>query len=129
MEFRFSRAQGLEEAKSFLTQALYSGKFPHALLVHGPGGVGQNPLLLDLADILLCDAADIRPCGLCPGCLGRQRNNLDNLIFLMPIEKKDKAAAGESGEGEMEGGQVDELTEKAKDFHADPYGFTRSEKG
>ncbi|GEM_PF-1911829 len=128
MEFRFSRAQGLEEAKAFLAQALSSGKFPHALLVHGAGGVGQNPLLLDLADILLCEAVDMRPCGLCPGCLGRLRNNLDNLIFLMPIEKKDKAAASGDGDGSMEDSQVDELTEKAKDFHADPYGFSRTEK-
>jgi DNA polymerase-3 subunit delta' len=129
MEFRFSRAQGLEEAKAFLSQALASGKFPHALLVHGAQGVGQNPLLLDLADILLCDAADFRPCGICPGCMGRQRNNLDNLIFLMPIEKKDKASASGDGDGSMEDSQVDELTERAKDFHADPYGFSRSEKG
>ncbi|MEO6096676.1 MAG: hypothetical protein ABIW76_13650 [Fibrobacteria bacterium] len=128
MEFRFSRAQGLEEAKAFLAQALSSGKFPHALLVHGAQGVGQNPLLLDLADILLCEAADFRPCGICPGCLGRQRNNLDNLSFLMPIEKKDKASASGDGDGSMEDSQVDELTERAKDFHADPYGFSRSEK-
>ncbi|MDB5106855.1 MAG: ATPase [Fibrobacteres bacterium] len=128
MQFAFSRTQGLDEAKSFLSQAISSGKFPHALLVHGPEGVGQNALLLDLVDILLCDSAEIRPCGKCPGCLGRQRNNLDNLIFLMPIEKKDKAA-DKGGDGEMEDAQVDELTERAKDFHADPYGFARSEKG
>jgi DNA polymerase III delta prime subunit len=128
MEFTFSRAQGLEEAKTFLGRALSSGKFPHALLIHGAEGMGQNPLLLDLADILLCDAADMRPCGLCEGCLGRKRNNLDNLIFLMPIEKKDKASASGDGEGGMEDAQVDELAEKAKDFHADPYGFSRTEK-
>src|SRR3954471_19331916 len=125
MEFRFSRAQGLEEAKAFLAQALSSGKFPHALLVHGPEGVGQNPLLLDLADILLCDdESGNRPCGRCAGCLGRKRNNLDNLIFIMPLEKKEKA----SSEGEMEGGQVDELAAKGKEFHDDPYGFSRTEK-
>lgn len=127
MKFTFSRARGLDEAKSFLTQALASGKFPHALLVHGPEGVGQNPLILDLADILLCESRETRPCGQCPGCLGRKRNNLDNLIFLMPIEKKDKASG--SGDGEMEDSQVDELTDKARDFHADPYGFARTEKG
>ncbi|MDB5048938.1 MAG: DNA-directed polymerase [Fibrobacteres bacterium] len=128
MKFSFTRTQGLEEAKAFLTQALSSGKFPHGLLVHGPEGVGQNALLLDLVDILLCDAADIRPCGACAGCLGRQRNNLDSLIFLMPIEKKDKSQDKAGGDGEMEDAQVDELTDKAKEFHQDPYGFTRTEK-
>ncbi len=128
MRFSFSRAQGLEEAKAFLSQALSSGKFPHGLLVHGPEGVGQNPLLLDLVDILLCDAADLRPCGACQGCLGRLRNNLDSLIFLMPIEKKDKALEKSGGDGEMEDAQVDELTERAKEFQADPYAFARTEK-
>lgn len=124
MHYTFSRAQGMEEAKSSLVQALSSGKFPHALLVHGPEGVGQNALLLDLADILLCESAEARPCGDCAGCLGRIRNNLDGLIFLMPIEKKDKA----SGDGEVEDAQIDELTQKAREFHDDPYGFARSEK-
>ena len=128
MRFSFSRAQGLEEAKAFLSQALASGKFPHGLLVHGPEGVGQNPLLLDLVDILLCQAQDLRPCGQCEGCLGRKRNNLDSLIFLMPIEKKDKSQEKSGGDGEMEDAQVDELTERARDFHADPYAFARSEK-
>jgi hypothetical protein len=133
MRFHFSRAQGLEEAKAYLSQALSSGKFPHALLVHGPEGVGQNPLLLDLIDILLCEADDLRPCGACAGCLGRKRNNLDSLIFLMPIEKKDKAAeksggGSNGGDGGMEDAQVDELTERAKEFHADPYAFARTDK-
>jgi DNA polymerase III delta prime subunit len=128
MRFAFTRTQGLEAAKAFLSQALASGKFPHGLLVHGPEGVGQNPLLLDLVDILLCDSADLRPCGACEGCLGRRRNNLDSLIFLMPIEKKDKSQEKSGGDGEMEDAQVDELTERAKEFHADPYAFTRAEK-
>ncbi|HKP96372.1 MAG TPA: hypothetical protein VJ385_11510, partial [Fibrobacteria bacterium] len=124
MKSAFSRAQGLDEAKTFLAQALSSGKFPHALLIHGPEGAGQNALLLDLVDLLLCEDAEARPCGRCAGCLGRRRNNLDSLIFLMPIEKKDKG-----GDGELEGGQMDELAEKAGEFHADPYGFSRTEKG
>ena len=121
---RFNRTLGLDSAKASLSQALSSGKFPHALLVHGPEGVGQNPLLLDLVDLLICEDAATRPCGECAGCLGRKRNNLDNLLFIMPLEKKEKAAS----EGEMEGAQVDELASKAKEFHDDPYGFSRTEK-
>lgn len=125
MKTAFSRSQGMGEAKAFLGRALASGKFPHALLVHGPEGVGQNALLLDLVDLLLCEDAEARPCGRCPGCLGRKRNNLDGLIFLMPLEKKDKSG----GDGELEGAQVDELADRAAEFHADPYGFARTEKG
>ncbi len=120
----FSRTLGLDEAKTSLAHALTTNTFPHALLVHGPEGVGQNALVLDLVDLLICEAEETRPCGQCAGCLGRKRKNLDNIIFIMPLEKKEKA----SSEGEIEGNQVEELTQKAKEFHADPYGFVRTEK-
>ncbi len=120
----FSRTLGLDEAKTSLAHALTTNTFPHALLVHGPEGVGQNALLLDLVDLLVCEAEEARPCSQCAGCLGRQRNNLDSLIFIMPLEKKEKA----SSEGEIEGNQVEELIQKAKEFHANPYGFVRTEK-
>src|SRR5215210_5773741 len=95
MKFSFGRTAGLEDAKAFLNQALAGNKFPHALLVHGPEGAGQNALLLDLADILVCSGSGDRPCGRCPGCLGRRRRSLDNLLYILPIEKK-------TADGEME---------------------------
>jgi len=127
MGFLFSRSLGLESAKASLTQAILSEKFPHALLVHGPEGAGQNPLLLDLADILLCEEkSENRPCGKCSSCRGRKANSLDNLIFILPIEKKDKVSA--EGDGGVEASQVDEISEKWMEFQQNPYGFSRTEK-
>jgi DNA polymerase-3 subunit delta' len=124
MKFAFSRTQGLEEAKSFLSRALASGKFPHALLINGPEGVGQNPLLLDLVDILLCEPAELKPCGECPGCLGRKRNNLDNLHFVIPLaEKSDDGDARK-----MTPAQTQELSDGIQTLAEDPYGFTVAEK-
>jgi DNA polymerase-3 subunit delta' len=124
MKFAFSRTQGLEEAKSFVSRALDSGKFPHALLIHGPEGVGQNPLLLDLVDILLCESAELRPCGTCAGCLGRKRNNLDNLNFVIPLaEKSDDGDARK-----MTPAQTQELADGIESLSEDPYGFTVAEK-
>jgi hypothetical protein len=120
MKFSFGRTAGLEDAKGFLTQALAGNRFPHALLVHGPEGAGQNALLLDLADILVCSSPEERPCGKCPGCLGRKRKSLDTLLYLLPIEKK-------GADGEIESA-VEELTARAQELEADPYGFARSEK-
>ena len=44
--------------------------WPHALLVHGPRGIGKHALALNLAQALLCEAprADGLACGVCPGC-------------------------------------------------------------
>jgi DNA polymerase-3 subunit delta' len=44
--------------------------FPHALLIHGPRGIGKHALALGLAQGLLCETprADGLGCGVCPGC-------------------------------------------------------------
>jgi DNA polymerase III subunit delta' len=132
--YLFSRTLGLEEAKASLSHAIASHKFPHALLIHGPAGVGQLPMLLDLADILICEATDSRPCLKCSGCLGRKHNNLDNLVFVIPMEKKKKEKEKEkeseksNSDGDADNIQADDLTELVKDFEHDPYGFTHTEK-
>ena len=44
--------------------------FPHALLIHGPRGIGKHALSLGLAQGLLCETprGDGQACGVCPGC-------------------------------------------------------------
>ena len=42
-------------------------RLPHALLVHGPRGVGKLAFAERAAQLLLCEAAN-RPCGVCEGC-------------------------------------------------------------
>ncbi len=44
--------------------------WPHALLVHGPRGIGKHALALAFAQGLLCESprADALACGDCPGC-------------------------------------------------------------
>lgn len=43
---------------------------PHALLIHGPKGIGKLALAERVAQIILCEAPDVarRPCGACEGC-------------------------------------------------------------
>jgi DNA polymerase-3 subunit delta' len=45
-------------------------RLPHALLLHGPRGVGKLALAERVAQLLLCEHADRaqRPCGRCDGC-------------------------------------------------------------
>lgn len=124
MEATFNRPLGLADAKAFLARALASGKFPHALLIHGPEGMGQNALALDLADLLLCEDAARRPCGRCAGCLGRKRGNLDNLHFVLPLLEK-----SDSGDPRaLTPAQVGELSEGIAALAADPYGYAPEEK-
>jgi DNA polymerase-3 subunit delta' len=43
---------------------------PHALLIHGPQGVGKLALAEGIAQLMLCEHAELarRPCGSCEGC-------------------------------------------------------------
>ena len=124
MHTAFGRTPGLEDAKDFLGRALAGGKFPHALLIYGPEGMGQNALALDLVDQLLCENAERRPCGGCPGCLGRRRGNLDNLHFVLPLLEKSDAGDARA----LTAAQVGELGEGVAALTADPYGFLPAEK-
>jgi DNA polymerase-3 subunit delta' len=61
---------------------------PHALLVHGPRGVGKHALALGFAQALLCEAPlpDGLACGECPGCryaIAGQHPDLMRLELLM----------------------------------------------
>lgn len=64
------------------------GQPAHALLVHGPQGVGQWELALTLAQSWLCeaDAADARPrpCGQCPSCRLVSAHAHPDLHVLLP---------------------------------------------
>jgi DNA polymerase-3 subunit delta' len=51
-----------------LTAALAAGRVPHALLLHGPAGVGKGTAAERLAAALLCGDPRRRPCGACDAC-------------------------------------------------------------
>jgi len=57
----------VDAARSTLGQR---ASFPHALLIHGPRGIGKHALALNFAQALLCETprADGLACGACAGC-------------------------------------------------------------
>lgn len=138
MTFDFSRTLGQEDAKQRLARALSAGRFPHALLVHGEPGLGQHALLLDIAQILSCESLEHKPCKTCFPCRAFDASALESLLYLIPITKNDKSKAKDSdvvGGGDDDGedvgpesGQLEELGESIKAWHASPYAYGVSEK-
>lgn len=75
----------------------------HALLVHGPQGVGQFELSVTLAQAWLCEAADAatRPCGACASCrLVLAHAHPDMLVLLPDALREPLGWAPPGGEGD-----------------------------
>lgn len=45
-----------------------TGRFPHALLIGGPAGIGKGVFVAALAAALLCEKSEEAACGHCTGC-------------------------------------------------------------
>ena len=58
----------------------------HALLMHGPQGVGQFELALTIAQAWLCEGAPgaVQPCGHCASCRLVQAHSHPDLLVLLP---------------------------------------------
>ena len=62
--------------------------WPHALLIHGPRGIGKHALALGFAQALLCESprTDQLACGECPGCRYAVAGQHPDLMRLELIE-------------------------------------------
>ena len=77
-----------------------AARSPHALLLHGPQGIGKLELAERFAQFMLCEAAGKReePCGKCDGCRWFLAGHHPDMRFVEP-ETIARRPAGESGEG------------------------------
>ena len=84
----------------------------HALLIHGPGGVGQFELALALAAAWLCEATDRplvdRPCRRCASCKLHVAQSHPDLLVLVPEAMRESLGwdpGGSEGDEAGEGGK------------------------
>ena len=91
--------------ESVLRRTLQS-QHAHALLLHGPQGIGQFELALTIAQAWLCEAADTpaRPCGVCASCRLVQAHSHPDLLVLLPEALQEPLgwAAADSDDGGSE---------------------------
>lgn len=90
----------------------------HALLVHGPQGVGQFELALSLAQAWLCETAvgegATRPCGHCASCRLVQARSHPDLLVLVPEALREALGWNADEAGEEGGSGKGEGTGKRK---------------
>ena len=68
MEIAWENILGHEENIARLRTLCKEERLPHAMLFHGPDGVGKLRVARALAAELLCEGEGERPCGVCPQC-------------------------------------------------------------
>jgi DNA polymerase-3 subunit delta' len=85
-------------------------ELPHAMLIHGPQGVGKLALAERIAQLILCEAPKTatRPCGACEGCRWYLAGNHPDFRRIEP------EALAPKMEAEGEGGDTPAPKSKAK---------------
>jgi DNA polymerase-3 subunit delta' len=65
---RFEEVLGQRAALELTSRMLASDRVPHALLFHGPEGVGKASVARAIAAALLCESGRAEGCGVCSSC-------------------------------------------------------------
>ena len=99
---------GNEHIKKFLEKSILNKKLSHAYIFMGPQDLGKNTLAHYFAQILLCNASEEKPCGVCRTCqeflsrvfgikkIDRKNNNIvhpDYCLIKKEIDKKNISIA------------------------------------
>lgn len=83
------------------------GRMPHALLLHGPAGVGKLDLALEMAKGLLCESpVDGHACGECDACNWFEEGNHPDFRRLEPLENETADEEGEKSRPAKRGGRL-----------------------
>ncbi len=82
------------------------GQLPHALLIHGPRGVGKLALATRFANLLLCESpASNNPCGRCEGCRWFRDGNHPDFRLIQPESMADEVEPEEGAREEERPGK------------------------
>ena len=76
---------GHQVARAEVAAAHAAGTLAPVLLVTGPRGVGKESFAFWVARLVLCTAAEGRPCGRCPSCTRIARLQHPDVHWFFPV--------------------------------------------
>jgi DNA polymerase-3 subunit delta' len=102
----FPDVLGQEHARAVLGRMLSSGRIPHALLFHGPEGVGKGLVARLFASSLVCTqpAEDATACGACPACRKASHGNHPDILVVTRLPKKESRDDGDVADPDADDG-------------------------
>lgn len=77
----FDTIQGAQAVKEQLSLAFEEGRLPHAVILEGPAEA-RNGMAKVLAQAVVCQASEEKPCGHCPGCLKALAGSHPDILLL-----------------------------------------------
>jgi DNA polymerase-3 subunit delta' len=112
------------QAASWTQLQQMRARLPHAILFHGPAGIGKADFIEAFAQALLCEnvRADGQACGACVSCGWFAQGNHPDYRRVRPEALEDEAppAEGEEGGAERQEGEVDQDGVERDQDRADP---------
>ena len=88
INYRLNGPVSQERQRIRVMAALRENRFPQAILIDGPAGIGKKALAMEIAKALQCTDGNERPCGHCFGCkMASDPGVTDNWVF--PMEAKE----------------------------------------
>lgn len=91
IEYRLNGPASQSRQRIRLMAALRENRFPQAILIDGPVGIGKKALAMEIAKALQCSDSEARPCGHCFGCkMAADVGNTDG--WVVPMESKEAHA-------------------------------------
>ena len=94
---------GNEPAIGLLDRALAAGRLPHAVLLHGPEGLGKATVAVRIARALLCSdrpEGEAEPCGGCSDCRASGSGNHPDLFRIGRLPKRESRTGDDDADGE-----------------------------
>ncbi len=85
----FENIIGQKRVIAMLERSLMSDRLPHALLFHGPEGVGKEAMAIELAKALFCQVEKIY-CDQCSDCKRVSQFSHPDLMVIVPAPKQPK---------------------------------------
>lgn len=114
----WDRIIGQQRVIQLLQRMHASGRIPHALLFHGPEGVGKEAVAIEFARVLNCERGEWEACGTCPSCraMVKLQSPHLHLVFALPSRDDEKSAVDK-----LSADEIDEMNAQIAEKAENPY--------
>ncbi len=85
----WERIIGQQRVKRLLQRMHGNERIPHALLFHGPDGVGKEATAIEFARVLNCEEGTWEACGRCASCRAMAALQHPHLKLIFPLPSRD----------------------------------------